>query len=380
MKNSRLRLAALLGALILAGLVFWSRRPQESTPNQVITINSTRPQVSRPNVVATNKITASKSLRDATALFNTGTAPSPEQSRLILGALREQLERLPKDAASTAIRDFLRAGADAPTGLSFTVGPQGSLVNAPSLRVFLLDYLAQVDPAAARAVAEEIFATKSSADEWAIALRNYARGDSSPNARAGLQAKVMELLRHEPWQRDPSIGYLEAFDVAVYAGGSEVTAALTDLVRLKDNDAVARAAFLALDRLSLSEGARLLEQLAAQPELMTGREATRANYFARAQVGDPAQRVVLERYLLNPAMAPDELTRFAGLYPNASFMISHNLITRTETPEGATLARQDREALLAVEGWIADPRFARVKPQLETIRNRLLKFVSPPAR
>jgi hypothetical protein len=250
-------------------------------------------------------------------------------------------------------------------------------VNAPTLRVFLLDYLAQVDPVAAAALAEEIFATKTSPDEWAIALRNRARSDSSPGARAQLQPRVVELLRHEPWQREPAIAYLEAFDAAVYAGGPEVTAALTDLVRLKDNAAVARAAFLALDRLSLSEGARLLEQLAAQPELMTGREATRANYFARAQVGDPAQRAVLEGYLLNPAIRPDELTRFAGIYPNASFMVSHNLITRTETPDGATLARQDREALRAVESWLADPRFARVKPQLETIRNRLLKFIPP---
>jgi hypothetical protein len=55
-------------------------------------------------------------------------------------------------------------------------------------------------------------------------------------------------------------------------------------------------------------------------------------------------------------------------------MVSDNLLTRTATPGGATLARQDRNALQVVDGWISDPRFERLKPQLQEIKTRLQNF------
>src|SRR5437764_932745 len=86
-------------------------------------------------------------------------------------------------------------------------------------------------------------------DEWAVALRNLARGDRCPEGRALLQQKVGELLRNESWQHNPSTGYLEAFDAAVYLGGRNLVPVLSELVRKQDNPAVAHAAFLTLDRL-----------------------------------------------------------------------------------------------------------------------------------
>ena len=56
-------------------------------------------------------------------------------------------------------------------------------------------------------------------------------------------------------------------------------------------------------------------------------------------------------------------------------MISHNLLTRTQTPDHDTLVRRDRAALQTVEGWLADPRFEKRKPQLETMKSRLEMFV-----
>jgi len=108
---------------------------------------------------------------------------------------------------------------------------------------------------------------------------------------------------------------------------------------------------------------------------MQGREVTRANYFARADVGDAQQRTVLENYLLNPQLRPAELSTFAGLYPSANYMVSYNLLTRTQTPDHNTLANRDREALRVVESWIADARFGKLKPQLQTIKSRLNTFV-----
>ena len=145
-----------------------------------------------------------------------------------------------------------------------------------------------------------------------------------------------------------------------------------------NNRALAHAAFLTLDRLAQSDTAATLNALAAKPELLQGREATRAGYFARADVRDGEQRAVLERYLLNASLPPAELERFAGSFPNANFMVSQNLLTSSTTPDGAAIAARDAATLPVVEQWLADPRFAHLKPALTTIRARLQHFVSPP--
>ena len=93
----------------------------------------------------------------------------------------------------------------------------------------------------------------------------------------------------------------------VYLGGTGFIPTLSGLVQSQDNPAVAHAAFLALDRLVIGNPATVLESLESAPDLMTGRESTRADYFARADVRDPEQRQVLESYLLNPSISASEL-------------------------------------------------------------------------
>ncbi|HYV31418.1 MAG TPA: hypothetical protein VEO53_09970, partial [Candidatus Binatia bacterium] len=260
-------------------------------------------------------------------------------------------------------------------GLGFAIGPDGFLTGAPSLRIFLLDYLAQVDRQAAGRYAESILGSMDSPDEWAVSLRNYALANATPEGRAFLEQKMQELLGHEPWQSNPSTGYLEAFDVAVHLGGTNLMPALTQLLRQTDNHALAHAAYLALDRLTLSNPAATLEHLLKDPSAMQGREQTRANYFARADVSDPQQRQILESYLLAPDRSATELQTFAGLFPNANFMISHNLLTSSATPDHQHIVRRDQESLRTVNAWLADPRFNHLQPQIQTIQNRLSQFV-----
>ena len=80
-----------------------------------------------------------------------------------------------------------------------------------------------------------------------------------------------------------------------------------------------------------------LRQLQAQPELMEGHEQTRADFFARADVRDSAQKALLDNYLLDSKRSGAELQQFAGIYPNANYMVSYNLLTQTVTPTGAEL-------------------------------------------
>jgi hypothetical protein len=206
-------------------------------------------------------------------------------------------------------------------------------------------------------------------------LRSLARGDTSAEGRALLEQKTGELLRYDAWQQNPTSGYLEAFDAAVYLGGTNLMPALSDLLRRQDNPAVAHAAFLALDRLVINDAVTTLDVLESAPDLMQGRELTRANYFARADVRDPQQRQVLEKYLLDPQIGSEELNTFAGVYPNANFIISANLLTPTPTPDRAALTSRDAESLRLMDDWLVDPRFGRVRPELEKAKVRLEQFV-----
>lgn len=64
---------------------------------------------------------------------------------------------------------------------------------------------------------------------------------------------------------------------------------------------------------------------------------------------------------------PTELQSFAGVFPNANFMISHNLLTQNVTLDGETLRQRAQAALAVVNQWLVDPRFEKVKPALATI-------------
>jgi hypothetical protein len=303
------------------------------------------------------------------------TAQDMEEKRRQLAALRQILSSPKTNEVSEGIRNFLQSKADAATGQAFRVRDRGTLREAPTLRVFLLDYLGQIDPAGAAAYARTILTSFDSADEWAVALRNLASGDSGADARDLLQRKVSDLFAYDPWQKNPSVGYLEAFDVAVYLGGTKLLPQLSELIRKQDNPAIAHAAFLALDRLVIKDPSTLLVALLTEPDLMKGRELTRADYFARADVRDPQQRQVLEGYLADSRIGPAERDQFAGVFPNANFMISQNLLTTTATPDHSALSARDAESLRVVQEWINDPAFTALRPQLEKVKSRLEVFV-----
>ena len=303
------------------------------------------------------------------------TTSEPLAAEQKLAELQALLPTLLAGAAVSAIREVLQSNVDSPTHQDLSVGPGGAVERASSLRVFLLDYLAKVDPVTGAAEAEKVLAQKTSPDEWAIALRNYARVNETPDGHAFLREKFEEMVRYEPWQTNASAGFLQAFDVPVFIGGTEFLPTLTDLLKRRGNQAVAHAAYLALDRLVLKEPAAILTELQRDPELMRGREVTRANYFARANLGDVQQKAVVETYLLDPARPPTELNTFVKLYPNRNLMISYNLLTPASSPDSAPQISRDRSAIGVLDDWLDDPRFAKLKPQLEMMKARLENFV-----
>jgi len=301
---------------------------------------------------------------------------SPDEARRILAELRASLAALPKPVAFIAVVAFLDTKVDAPTGLEFSVGPGGFLTGATSLRVFLLDCMAALDPVAAGSYATKILQIPTSPDEWAIGMRNYARAYPSPEGSAFLRQKAEDMIQNTAWRENPSGGFLEAFDVFVHTKDTVATPLLAKLVRNQDQPATAHASYLTLDRLIIAEPQAVFAQIEKEPALFKGRELMQANFLARADVSKGNQRAQVERYLLDATRTPAELAAFAGIYPNANYMLSQNLLTSTETPKHAELIARDRIALKVTKEWLADPQFQRIYPHLQTIRNRLQIFVS----
>jgi hypothetical protein len=303
-----------------------------------------------------------------------GGKPAAADSLQTLTALRASLLALPKDEAVGRIRSFLAAGKDHPTGLSFGIAKDGMLSEWPSFRTFLLDALLAVDPAVAAETGRTILEKPTTADEWALALRNVARGDASADPDF-LRAKTEELIRNPAWQADPSIGYLNAFDVLVHVKATASTPLLSGLIQMKDRKDLAHAGFLTLDRLVQSQPVEVLTRLSADTALQQGRPEMVAQQFARADLRDPAQQALVKAWLIDPARSAAELRSFAGVYPNNNQFVSNNLLTAQAAAPGDDLAAHDREALKVITAWVSDPAFSSVQDHLRTMVSRLDGFV-----
>ena len=356
-------LAALSGLLVF-------KKPDHSLPAAIVTRADRATSQSPPEAPQNGD-----ALRELAATANRLRGGSAIDSARELAWLRSHLDSLGKTAAASAARGYLDSGADALTGLGFKLTAAGQLQEAPTLRLFLMDYLIQADPKVAAAYARRIFVSFGSPDEWAICLRACALGDPTPDGVSYLRQKMRQLLMHEEWRNQPSVGFLEAFDVTVFTRATDLTPDLATCVKQTDNRALAHAAYLTLDRLIQAEPANTLSILQSQPQLLDGREGTRADFFARSDVRDGQQRQILESYLLDPGRSAAEWSAFAGIYPNANYMVSHNLLTQTQTPTGNEIAARDQEALKVTVEWLNDSRFSSHQAELQMVRSRLEGFV-----
>ncbi len=293
-----------------------------------------------------------------------------------LDSLRGRLLAMSATEAVAEIEAFLQKGGDRKTGLSLGIGSGGKIEGWPTLRVFLLDLLLEIDPEEAARISREMLSTETSADEWMVALRNVAKGEGDAGNRDFLRTRTEELIRNKEWQAQPSVGYLNAFDVLVHTRATESAPLLSNLIQNKDRRDLAHAAFLTLDRLVMSEPVATLTRIMADRALQESRPEMTAQQFARADLRDGAQRAVVESWLLDPVRTTTELRNFSGTYPNNNRMISHSLLTSDASVSGADLKEHDREALEIIRGWKNDPAFASLSEYLGIMDGRLSGFVN----
>ncbi len=374
MKSRSLVFPALLALACLGvALGYLTRRSSELSPIEGTppTIVPTAPALSAPAALAPSAqpvapagsplLTGIEWLCD---LLEKGTASSAD-----LANLKASLLDADPAQAMAAIRTFLRTRRNAPTGKDFVIGPGGKLNAAPTLRLHLLDALGQIarrsrsDEAAQ--VAREILAEKSSADEWALSLRNVAWTD--PRARPFLADKLREMLAFEPWRSKPSAGLIEALDVIVFAKDATF---IPDLAELRtEKGELAHGADIALDRLADTAPLEVLVHLNTHPTLLNDRPFLRADYFAKADLSQPAQRAQIEIYLGRPDIAAAEKTKLLKALTTPASFIGDSLVSTPAPPDDGATRRAG--LIQSTREWLDRNRFPALREPLLEIQQRI---------
>ncbi len=304
----------------------------------------------------------------------------PEAARARLVRLRAALSGLPDDVAVATMLAFLQTGEDASTGLPFVVGPEGVMASVPTLRTFLLDLLPSLDPEAALENARALLARRESADEFALALRNLAWNDLGGDLRPELERNFQQMLAMDAWRDHLTPGFLEAFDIAVELGDAARFDAMTsvaDEAMAAGNETLSRAAFMALDRMTLRDPDLLVDALARRPGWLSQAPLQRASLVARLDITRPAERDAFVAYLMRPQPAVGELEYLARLFPNGNYLTGNRLVTSPETtPTIEERLELDRGMLREFE--ILVPRLPVERADVVgKIRERLVRLANP---
>lgn len=285
-------------------------------------------------------------------------------------ALRQRLLSAPPDEAIAAIQGFLATGRDAFTGEGFAVLTGGGLGEAPTMRILMLDLLGRIcqqhDRPEAAQQAKALLERKTSADEWAIALRNV--GWSEPESKPYLATKMREMLSEQAWRQQPSDGYLEAFDVIVFTGDAQFVKDLAEMI-VQEKGPLKRASAVALDRLSAGAPLEVMTRLNSNPGELADRPFLRADYFAKADLSHTSQLAEVQRYLDRKDVSLDEKAKFFAAIAAPGEFVSDNLLTPAVPPEDSP---QRAQVLLhTAQQWQKANRFPQLRPAIERLEARL---------
>ena len=296
--------------------------------------------------------------------------PNNHNKKAALDALKAALRSADPKVAVAVIRQFLDGKEDAKTGMGFRVSENHELADAPTMRTFLMDQLGDISLGAglsdAVEVAKATLASKDSADEWAVAMRNLALADPD-GSRDFLSAKAKELISYAPWQQEASGGYLEAFDVAAYAGDPTVVEALAPLLP-STSGALGRAARVALQRLSAVAPEQMATYLNANPSALSDYPLLRADYMGSVNLSSPDQLTQAEAYLARTDVSDAEKDKFIGRLGLPVGFVSDNLITPDTV---TTMPVMDQRALVnkVATQWLASGKYPNLQPALQSVIN-----------
>ena len=284
--------------------------------------------------------------------------------------LRRQLLAADPAEAMAAITAFLSTGRDARTGEVFEIGKGGELGGAPTMRVMLLDVFGRISKGVgsdeAAVFARALLERKTSADEWAVALRNIAW--SAPGDRGYLAGKMREMLNYQPWRQQPGAGFLESLDIVVFVRDVTFISDLGAMAQSED-EALKRAAAVAMDRFSEMAPLDVMTYLNQHPAEFADRPFLRADYFSKADLSQAAQRAAVESYLGRPDVSAAEKSKLLSVFASPGSFVGDTLVTMTPPEDAAP----QRVAGLqkAVDDWLKVNRFPSLTGPLANLRGRL---------
>lgn len=248
----------------------------------------------------------------------------PRERQAVFDQTAAWLKSLPKDEAAAIIIDFLEHGNDFIIGMPFRVGGGGNLLAHPTLRVAALDWLGQIAAVEAKEYARTIFEHSDSADEWALALRNYGRL-TEPGTDEYFGQQILKLISNEEWIEQMSGGFAEAHDIVVFEGDVNLIPVM--LSSTLEHPRYQGVCEMVLDNFIQEHRSRAIPFLAEHIHDINIRPGWRIKLFSRADPRDPRQMAAVTAYISSERIPLDEKMEFAAQYPQFSRFLAHRLLT-----------------------------------------------------
>lgn len=307
-------------------------------------------------------------------------AAGPDKLRTFVWTLFTAFDTLESEEQQGAMRAFFETGRDVRFSEVFTVGRGGWLMDWPTLRVALFDYVAQRDRELARELAIQILqARPEEPGEWALALRELVRGQRTHEWSSLVRVRVQEYIRDRDWSARGSASWMEGFDVLVAGGTPDPLRDLAELSASNVSRPARFVAFLTADRLVMAAPAACLAALNQDRTLFADSTGVRAGLFARCDVRDPAQRTELERYFARDDVGPGERAQFAAAFPQLSAAPTHRLLTEPVVRPATEVRGAELATLARLREWIDTGRYPAWAGVFAEIHARLTSRATPPA-
>lgn len=355
-----------VAALCVAGFWYLSSRPpvegEASPAEDVAKAKLFEKETPRVSEADTDAVSAADVTRDLIEnLFRSGDDASVKAS---VEALRDHLSEFP-DGVDPLIQAWAR-GESRSLPAGFSIGKRSEILSASSSRAVMLNLLADADPEFALAEAESILSNTDDADLHSVAMQTVSKlADSIDTAERLLDSAVTYHLSNDTWLSEPTVGFLQGFDLAVAHPAETYATQLLDLESGDHLREVQYAARLVLDRWSQEDYMWTVEQFRESPLYGTVDFRLRAQTFARANPESQQELQAFIAYLEDSATSIEEAGRALSLYPLMSNHVSRNLVSVSRPPRHAHVA--DVVALAA--DWLTE--YAD-----ETEREELLPLVS----
>jgi len=359
---------SLFALLAFAFLLYWLISPQQELAKDGRVSESSSQPTSDP--LLTNSDSSRTQLSALVQSFHRAQA-GYHGSDLVYQRLKSTLWAVDPHKVGDLINDFLSSGVDCPTGLEFQVGDDGFLESAPTMRTAMLDMGAMLALGELVETSLEIVRAMRNPDEVALALRNLQLVEHEAVPQA-----VSALLSRKDWARDPSDGFLEAFDIVVALDDPVLWRQLAALVtNVEVSPRTQGAAAEALRSLAQRTG-EFPALLAIETSVLASIPNLRGEMIARLSVAEAAQVETLRRYLMTPVSSA-EAQAFMGRFPNLQPETGPRLVSRLDEhliplENMAWLDLQSEKVLLelAQSGQLATPFQEHLQTGLSRLSER----------